>query len=137
MTTDNRSATRCGAMECAGQSGAVSDCVFDADRARFACLCCGQRVDFARTVTARSTGAPIVAGVCRSCIEAGSQEHVQATLEMAMAASRLADYLALIRRGAARQLAGWWGGIGACTQDELDGATIALRRALERNGWRR
>lgn len=133
MTSDNKAATHCGAMECEVQTKT------DAGDARPTCLCCGRHVDlFARTMTsAVRPGTLIAAGVCPSCVNLAAQANDQAVTEMAMAASRLADYLALIRRGAARELAGWWGGIGACTQDELDGATVALRRALERNGWRR
>lgn len=137
MTTDNAAATRCGAMECIGHSDAIPDRVFDHERARIVCLCCGARVEFARVVSAAATGAPILAGVCKHCVMAGSEQHVQDTTRLAAAADRLASYLALVRRGAARELAAWYGGIGACTQAELDAATVDLRRALERMGWKR
>lgn len=135
MTTDNSAANRCGAMECIGHPDATPDKVFDFARARQVCLCCGSTAEFARVVHSNSLG--VVAGVCGACVQAGSEQRSQDTTRLAAAADRLASYLALVRRGAARELAAWYGGIGACTQAELNAATVDLRRALERMGWKR
>lgn len=109
-----------------------------------ACLCCGREEPLARIVVQKrgaygpteGCGAWLLAGVCDACVEATSPEREAEIAQLATAAARVDALLGLIRRRAQHELAPWWGGIGSCTTEDVDQASVALRRALERMGAR-
>lgn len=109
-----------------------------------ACLCCGREVPLAQIVVQKygaigiseHPGAELLAGVCDACVAATSEGRAAAVEQLATAAAHVESLLALIRRRAQHELAPWWGTVGACTTEDVDQASVALRRALERLGVR-
>lgn len=107
-----------------------------------ACVCCGRQGPFEVIVVQKrgaiglteGPGAELMAGVCADCSAATSADRRAEILQLATAAARADALLTLVRHRAERQLAGWWGGVGACTTDEVDRASVELRRAVERLG---
>lgn len=106
------------------------------------CLICQREVGLAVIVILKgskvgpadlASSAPIV-GVCSDCRDAGAEDRRAAVAELARAAGRAEALLSLVRHRADAQLSGWWGGVGACRPEEIDAASVELRRAIERLG---
>jgi len=70
--------------------------------------------------------------VCRRCRSAASEDAESAVVELARAGRRAEELLMFVRRRADIALSGWWGGTGALTREELEAASVAFRRAVER-----
>lgn len=108
------------------------------------CLCCGRKRPLEVIVVQKrasvgmteAPGVQLMAGICGECRAATSAERRADVEQLATAAARIDALLSLIRHRAAQQLAPWWGGVGACTPEDVDRASVDLRRALERLGVR-
>jgi len=116
--------------------------IVSAGEAPWACLCCGREAPLEVIVvqkraslgTSEAPNAALMAGICGECRAATSEERRAAVEQLATAAARLDALLGLIRHRAEQLLTPWWGGVGACTAEDVDRASVELRRALERLG---
>ena len=112
--------------------------VHDADRP--CCILCWRESDPGLVaMLSPATGSPESHGqertyvmVCRRCRAAASEDTESAVVELARAGRVVDELLSLVRHRADQQLGGWWGGVGACTREDVDAASVALRRSLER-----
>lgn len=135
MTTDDTTATAAAAIVRAQH-------VVQQDDGASTCLCCGGPGPFARVVVAKGAAMgttesqarrlTVLATVCDRCTSLTSPERQADVAELVTAARRVDGLLGLIRHRAGQQLTGWWGGIGACTEADVDEASVAARRAIER-----
>jgi hypothetical protein len=110
-----------------------------------ACLCCGRELPLASVIVQKGAAIGrtedqrfprVLGGVCEECQETTSEARRADVLELATAARRVDALLELIRHRADRHLMPWWGSVGACTADDVDRASVELRRVLERLGAR-
>lgn len=107
-----------------------------------ACVCCGREAPFVTIVVQKrgavgrteGPGAELMAGICAECAAATSDGGRQDVAQLATAAARVDALLTLVRHRAAHELASWWGGVGACSVEDVDRASVELRRSLERLG---
>jgi hypothetical protein len=116
--------------------------VVTSDELPEACLCCRsvrplEVIVVQKPPTIGRIDAPaalLMAGVCHVCAEATSEERRAEISQLATAAARVDALLSLIRYRADGLLTPWWGGVGACSANDVDQASVELRRALERLG---
>lgn len=117
----------------------------DVDRRRLGtlatrCFYCLRRARLERVVILKasaigpseSPSTRLVGGLCAECSARVSDSRRAAVDDLARTAARLEALLMLIHRGAARELASWWGGVGACTAADVNAASVETRRAIER-----
>lgn len=116
--------------------------VVDAGETPQACLSCGREAPLEVIVVqvrasvgmSEEPNAMLMAGICGECRALTSAERRAGVEQLATAAARLDALLGLIRHRAEQLLMPWWGGVGACTAEDIDRASVELRRALERLG---
>ncbi len=106
------------------------------------CLCCCEEAPLARVVVfksravGRSCDAVPFAGVCARCLDACSEARRDELGDLVRTARHCDSILMLIRQRAEQLLAPFYGGVGNCTRVDIDAASVAVRRAIERIGGR-
>ncbi len=107
------------------------------------CLLCRREAPLAVVVALKTAAVglteselrPLI-GVCVQCRDASSETTQHSVAALAQSATRACEVLSLVRHGAERQLVEWWGGVGACTANDVDQVCVDVRRAIERMGGR-
>lgn len=105
------------------------------------CMLCSREASLAVVVLLKSPamGATVMlpdpcVGVCAECRDAAGESRRAAVADLVQTASRADSILQLIRHRADRQLTEWWGAVGACSAEDVDDASVSVRRSIERLG---